>query len=181
MFGCLWLNSKLSGRSYFGYKSDMWPLDPRLLILQSKFETGDFKSPLWVQHNNGNGMRPSHLRRKFWNGETVSGFATYSSVIYSALDLVGWWYSKGKDFCERNDGSIDTYCQLLSEQGYFGGGNVAGYTAGLYTYSGTSGVKNLFIFIYFALPTVVVGGYLTWSNRKKILQWLRMLMKSKKR
>ena len=179
MFGCLWLNIRFAKNYRFGWKSAMWPFDPRLMILQAMFESGNFTSDLWKRANNCIGMRPAYQRKKWWS-KVDNNYASYSSALFCAFDLVGWWYAQGEEVAKLNDGSLDAYCQILKNRSYYET-SYETYLAGCQQYSGQSGVKPIFIGIYIALPTVFVGGYLVWKNRKKILLWLKNLMRHGKR
>lgn len=62
-----------------------------VLYAQAKLETGNFKSNLYLNHNNLFGMKCSSIRQKFWS-DRVQGngveHAGYAELLHSLLDRV---------------------------------------------------------------------------------------------
>lgn len=63
---------------------------PNIVIRQFILESGYFQSDLFVNHNNGIGMKPAILRYSSNVGVTENGYAKYKSIEDCIIDYKVW-------------------------------------------------------------------------------------------
>ena len=88
----------------------------KLILAQSKHETGNFTSPLFIINCNCFGMRPAQERQaEQLNYKSNDAYAKYDSIEQSVRDLALWmqavnfiWYD-----------TPEAYCAELQKHGYF--------------------------------------------------------------
>ncbi len=91
---------------YFGVKN------PGIVFRQTAHETGHFKSPLFLDHNNLFGMNEPRIRETTSLGSTTNGFARFSHWVDSVKDYILWQDYKGQ-WHDQTD-----YYEFLSSVGY---------------------------------------------------------------
>lgn len=75
---------------------------PEIVLAQAKIESGNFKSSLFLQHNNLFGMKLPRKRATVATGKTPSGFAKYKSWQYSVIDYALYQTYSAKNLTEED-------------------------------------------------------------------------------
>lgn len=101
-------------------ENEISPAMIEILIAQAKHETGNFKSRLFVYHNNCYGFQHPSKRSTtslgpYARAEGREGYASYASVEDSAMDMV--LYLRARNIPDYT--SVTRYVKHLKRKGYF--------------------------------------------------------------
>lgn len=94
----------------YGY----YQVDPRVIVAQSRHETGAWSSDLIQRANNAFGMMHPTRRATFSTGPTTNGYATYDSLADSVKD----YFLRQRTFNVPNTSDDRTYMAATVASGY---------------------------------------------------------------
>jgi hypothetical protein len=111
----------------FGYSKK----NSAFLVSQAKWETGNYKSSLFLRANNLFGMRPASKRKYSRKENITNNYADYYNIIQSAYDR--YLYDKDFNFNKNSNITLYIWNENLKEQGYYTASKIE-YLAGLSSY-----------------------------------------------
>ena len=103
-------------------------LQANLILAQAKHETGNFTSDLFKKQNNAFGMGEPHARISTDLDINETGFAEYSSLELSVIDLILWY--KATQFRWNLISTPSDYARELKFHNYYED-SIANYEKGL--------------------------------------------------
>lgn len=139
---------------FFGYTKR----NSAYLVAQSKWETGNYKSSLFLRANNLFGMRPATKRKHSRKKNITNNYADYYNILQSCYDR--YLYDKDFSFNKNSDTSLYIWNETLKNQKYYTASQIE-YLAGLSSYLPTiettikKSIIKLMIY-YFIVFTILV-------------------------